>query len=96
MLSSCVPKLIGSYEEEVHLIIEEIIRRRYSIVVNIGCAEGYYAVGFALRIPDAIVYAFDIETTAQQGMMIPFPIPVCVRHPFYCARSYPLGFGKER
>ena len=74
MLSSCVPKLIGSYEEEVHPIIEEIIRRRYSIVVNIGCAEGYYAVGFALRIPDAIVYAFDVDTTAQQGMMIPFPI----------------------
>jgi hypothetical protein len=27
--------------------------------------EGYYAVGFALRMPDAIVYAFDIDPTAQ-------------------------------
>jgi hypothetical protein len=65
VLSSCVPKLIGSYEEELHPVIEEIIKRRYSVVVNIGCAEGYYAVGFALRMPDAIVYAFDTDPTAQ-------------------------------
>jgi ribosomal protein L11 methylase PrmA len=43
----------------------KLFRRRYSVVVNIGCAEGYYAVGFALRMPDAIVYAFDIDPTAQ-------------------------------
>lgn len=65
VLSSCVPKLVGSYEEELHSLINEIIRRRYSIVVNVGCAEGYYAVGFALRMPDAIVYAFDTDPTAQ-------------------------------
>jgi hypothetical protein len=65
VMSSCVPKLVGSYEEELHSVINEIIRRRYSMVVNVGCAEGYYAVGLALRMPDAIVYAFDTDPIAQ-------------------------------
>src|ERR1700751_5228426 len=52
VLSSCVPKLVGCYEEELHSVIEQIIRGRYSIVVNVGCAEGYYAVGLALKMPD--------------------------------------------
>jgi hypothetical protein len=60
------PKLIGIYEEELHSVIEEIIRRRYSIVVNVGCGEGYYSVGLASRMPDTAVYAFDTDSAAQR------------------------------
>jgi predicted O-methyltransferase YrrM len=32
--------------------------------VNIGCGEGYYAVGLALRNPSAEVYAYDVNAEA--------------------------------
>jgi trans-aconitate methyltransferase len=34
--------------------------------VDVGCAEGYYAVGMALRLPNAVVHAFDVDPKAQQ------------------------------
>src|ERR1035441_10269867 len=36
------PKLVGSYEAELHPFIERVTSGRYDIVVDIGCAEGYY------------------------------------------------------
>jgi hypothetical protein len=44
-----VSKLSGTYERELHPIITEALERRPSSFVNIGTADGYYAVGFALR-----------------------------------------------
>jgi hypothetical protein len=55
------PKWLGAYETELTDIIEEIIRRGYSRILNIGCAEGYYAVGLALRNHACEVFAFDID-----------------------------------
>lgn len=54
-----IPKLLGSYEEELAPVFEQIATQRWSTVVNVGSAEGYYAVGLALRLPDARVVAFD-------------------------------------
>jgi hypothetical protein len=53
------PKLLGCYEEEVQPLLERVLNRGYRQIVNIGAAEGYYAVGLALRIPDAEVWVFD-------------------------------------
>ena len=55
------PYILGSYEAELHNHIESAIAASPDVVVNIGCGEGYYAVGFATRLPKAIVYASDIE-----------------------------------
>ena len=41
--------LLGSYERELHQIIERALVTRYHAVVDVGSAEGYYAVGFALK-----------------------------------------------
>jgi Methyltransferase small domain len=60
------PLLVGSYEAELHDVIEELIETRPRQIVNVGCAEGYYAVGLARRLPDTEVYAFDIQERAQQ------------------------------
>src|ERR1019366_1110665 len=38
----------------------------YAAVVDIGCAEGYYAVGFALRLRNSEVYAFDTDQRAKE------------------------------
>ena len=34
--------------------------------MNIGCAEGYYAVGMARRMPNTRVLAFDLNPKAQE------------------------------
>lgn len=61
-----IPKLLGSYELELHGLIENACVTSYDTMVNIGCAEGYYAVGLARRMPDARVHAFDIDGRARQ------------------------------
>lgn len=55
-----VPRLLGTYEMELHPVFEEILTKRYQGFVDIGCAEGYYAVGLAMR-SGTDVYAFDTE-----------------------------------
>jgi hypothetical protein len=64
--STLLPKLLGSYESELHNTLEELIQSCPPVVIDIGCAEGYYAVGLSRRLPTSKVYAFDLETTAQQ------------------------------
>lgn len=58
-------KLVGSYECELHPTTERLIERQFAVVVNVGCAEGYYAVGMALRCPSATVRAYDIDQAEQ-------------------------------
>ena len=65
--SSLFPKLLGCYEQELHFLIETICARPYLSVVDVGCAEGYYAVGLAMRIPSAVVHAFD---TSERGLAL--------------------------
>lgn len=60
-----VPKLLGCYEEELHDVLLAIPSAGYATVLNIGCAEGYYAVGIKRLLPDARVLAFDIAVAAQ-------------------------------
>ena len=59
------PKLLGCYEAELHGPFEQLLQQRYERVINVGCAEGYYAVGLAMRLPSAQVWAFDIDAHAQ-------------------------------
>lgn len=64
--SALIPKLVGSYESELHGVISRILATPYDTIVDIGCAEGYYAVGLALRIPGARVFAFDIDPLGRR------------------------------
>ena len=58
-------RLLGVYEASLTPIIELIIQRAYPTVVDIGCAEGYYAVGLARRMPGSRIIARDQSTKAQ-------------------------------
>jgi SAM-dependent methyltransferase len=62
---SGVPKRLGCYEQELHPLIESWAG--YDRVVNIGCGEGWYAVGLARRMPDAEVWGFDISPEARSA-----------------------------
>jgi len=58
-------RLLGAYEAALHPIIEKITRRGYEQIIDVGCAEGYYAVGFAMRMPAARVIARDSNPDAR-------------------------------
>ena len=64
--SELLPKMVGSYERELHEVIEEFIAGDYETLINIGSAEGFYAVGFAMRwkrLPRRVL-AFDVNPDA--------------------------------
>ncbi len=61
-----VAKLLGCYEQPLFPFLEDVIASQYATLVNIGCSEGYYAVGLARRMPNTKVHAFDINPIAQE------------------------------
>lgn len=66
---SCyIPKLLGIYERELHAVVEELIGYAPQTVIDLGAAEGYYAVGVARRLPDARVIAFEMEERGRTAL----------------------------
>jgi hypothetical protein len=63
-----VPQLLGTYEEELHPVFEKLAQRPFSRIVDIGASDGYYAVGMALRWPEARITASEMNA---------FPARVC-------------------
>ena len=63
--SQLLPKIIGSYEEPIHDWVLDAVKRRYRRILDVGCAEGYYAVGLARACPESEVFAFDIQPKAR-------------------------------
>jgi hypothetical protein len=61
------PKLLGTYEKELHSVINKLVENGYSTIVDIGCGEGYYAIGLALTLRDALVFGFDINEEARRS-----------------------------
>ena len=61
-----IAKLLGCYEQPLQSFIEEAINLANPTILNIGCAEGYYAVGMARRMPSTQVLAFDLNPKAQE------------------------------
>lgn len=64
--SAIYPKFMGSYETELAPIISSLIKNNYDTVIDVGCAEGYYAVGLAMLLPNAQVFAYDTEEYARK------------------------------
>ncbi len=58
-------KWLGSYECELHPVIEQIGRTSYDRVLDVGCAEGWYLVGLALLMPGSIFVGFDIDPISR-------------------------------
>jgi len=58
-------KLLGFYEQELRPFIEAVIEWKPDVVLNVGCAEGYYAIGMAKRILGAKIFAYDVDPLAQ-------------------------------
>src|SRR5947209_6694984 len=66
--SAYVPKLLGIYERELNARIEHACALKFPLIVDIGAAEGYYAIGLARRNPQARVLAFEMEAKGQSAL----------------------------
>ena len=60
------PRLMGIYEASLAPVMDDIIASNPSVVIDIGCAEGYYAVGLARRLHNATIWARDTDARARQ------------------------------
>jgi hypothetical protein len=59
------PKLLGTYEHQLHPFLAEIFSfRKPTFGVDIGCADGFYILGCANRLPDSTFYGLDITDNA--------------------------------
>jgi len=63
--SAIYPKLLGSYEKELWEVVKEFKNNNYTEIIDVGCAEGYYAIGFGLAIETALIYAYDNNEKAR-------------------------------
>ena len=60
-----IPRLLGTYESELHPHLTAIEAGGLDCVIDVGCAEGYYAVGLARAMPGVTVYAYDTDENAR-------------------------------
>jgi hypothetical protein len=58
-------KILGTYELELADVIGQAVERSTHLFVDIGCADGYYAVGLAVAQPTMLVEAYDIAPSAR-------------------------------
>ena len=60
------PKLFGAYEAALDPVWDHVLATRYAEVLDVGCADGYYAVGLARLMPGVQVHAFDTDVWARR------------------------------
>lgn len=53
-------KFLGTYERHLNGVIELSLQRSCELVLNIGAADGYYACGYAYRLPNVRVIAWEM------------------------------------
>lgn len=69
--SVILPKLIGTYEDELHpLLINVIAKKEYSYFLDVGAAEGYFAVGIHKYIfrEKVNTIAFELTKKGQKSI----------------------------
>lgn len=64
--SGYLVKLVGVYEEILHEAISAIISRKYTTMIDIGCAEGYYLIGVGMKNSNIKLVGYDIDAKALE------------------------------
>jgi hypothetical protein len=67
--SAWMPELWGTYESELHPTLAKLSRQPCDVLVDIGSAEGYYAVGLAKILGVPKVYGFDTDPSARELLL---------------------------
>jgi len=66
--SALAPKIAGCYERELHPCLEKLASARPDVFVDVGAAEGYYAVGAAFAGWSPRIVAFESEPSARTSL----------------------------
>jgi SAM-dependent methyltransferase len=64
--STVYPKLLGTYEKELWDTLDRLNEAEYTEILDIGCAEGYYAIGLGIIHPKSKIYAYDTSDKARK------------------------------
>ena len=64
--SEYVPKLLGIYELELNMIFQNLFAHDFQTIVDVGAAEGYYAVGVARQYTHCHVIAFEANKDGRE------------------------------
>lgn len=64
-----LPYLLGTQELEIHECIERLIALKFDRIVNVGAADGYYAVGMAMRCHSATIVAYEADVSLHQKLL---------------------------
>jgi len=64
--SEYVPKLLGTYELELNTIFQNLASHDFQTIVDVGAAEGYYAVGMARQHTNSHVIAFEANKLGRE------------------------------
>jgi hypothetical protein len=65
--SAFLPKMLGTYEAEVAVVLAKLLEtRQYKCCIDVGSAEGYYAIGVARAQRSCEVYAVDNDLSALE------------------------------
>jgi len=68
--SAYYPKILGTYEMELIPAMNAFLDRGYSTVVDVGAADGFYAVGCAMKLPQAKIIAYEQSPRARKQLGI--------------------------
>jgi len=65
-----MPKILGTYELELHSILRNECSKRSLRVVDVGAGEGYYAIGILRNDPQAQVVAYEAVDHGRRIMSL--------------------------
>lgn len=68
--SSRAPKILGAYETELNNSLLSFLEQNPKRIINIGSAEGYYAVGLAVKNPNLEIIAVDPSIQSRKYLKI--------------------------
>lgn len=64
-----LPYILGTQELEIHECIVKLVALRFDKIVNVGAADGYYAVGMGVRCQSAAIEAFEADVSLHQKLL---------------------------
>jgi hypothetical protein len=64
------PKLLGTYGGEFHAHLSALSAAPLPVICDVGCGDGYLAVGLGGKHRDTKMYAFDHDPTARRDCQI--------------------------
>lgn len=67
--SALLPKITGTYEKELHPHLEKLKGECFDVLVDVGSAEGYYAIGLTRLLRPQATHCYDTNTDAHGALL---------------------------